>query len=52
MSSKLKLITGIVLLVIMIPALGIMYIKDNLHNNSSYCANCHQEYYVSWADPK
>lgn len=51
MSNKMKLILGIVLVIIMIPAMGIMVVKDNLQNNN-YCAACHEEYYVTWADPE
>ena len=50
MSNITKLIIGIVLVIIMIPAMGTVYVKDNLHN-SYYCAACHQEYYETWAVP-
>ncbi len=51
MSNKLKLIIAIVLVVIMIPTMGTVYVKDNLHN-TSYCAGCHSEYYTTWAAPE
>lgn len=50
MSNTAKLIIGIVLVILMIPAMGAVVVKDNMHNNS-YCAACHQEYYETWADP-
>ena len=51
MSNKVKLIIAIVLVVIMIPVMGMMVVKDNVHN-SSYCAACHADYYVTWATPE
>lgn len=50
MNNTAKLIIGIVLVLLMIPAMGAVVVKDNMHNNS-YCAACHQEYYENWADP-
>jgi cytochrome c nitrite reductase small subunit len=47
MSNKAKLFIAIVLVLIMIPVMSTVYIKDNLHN-SSYCANCHEGYYATW----
>lgn len=50
MSNKAKLIIGIVLIIAMIPAMGAVYVKDNMHNNN-YCAACHQEYFDTWENP-
>ena len=50
MNNNGKLIIAIVLVVIMIPVMGTVYVKDNRYNNS-YCATCHQDYYRNWSDP-
>jgi hypothetical protein len=50
MSNIAKLIIGILLVVLMIPMLGVVYVKDNLHS-PSYCASCHEEYYRNWLEP-
>jgi hypothetical protein len=34
----------------MIPVMGVVYVKDNIYN-SSYCAACHEKYYLNWSDP-
>ena len=51
MSNKLKLIIAIVLVIVMIPTMGTVYVKDNLRN-TSYCASCHEEHYTTWAAPE
>ena len=50
MSNKIKLIVAIVLVLLMVPVMGTVVVKDNMHN-SSYCAACHTDYYQNWADP-
>ena len=49
MSNKAKLFVAIILVVLMIPAMGTVYIKDSLHSND-YCATCHQEYQETYVD--
>ena len=51
MSNKVKLIIGIVLIILMIPVTGVVVVKDNMRN-SSYCAGCHEDHYVSYTEPE
>ncbi|MGD8455632.1 MAG: cytochrome c3 family protein [Anaerolineales bacterium] len=51
MKNRTKLAIAIVLVLMMIPTMGVVHIKDSLHS-SSYCATCHEDpYYSDWENP-
>jgi hypothetical protein len=51
MKNALKIIFAILMVVLMIPTMGTVYIKDN-QNRPEYCASCHEDpYYSQWASP-
>jgi hypothetical protein len=50
MSNKGKWITAIILLVLMLPTMAMVWVKDS-RKDPSYCQGCHEDpYYTSWEE--
>ena len=45
-----KIVVAVLLVLLMLPAMGMVWVKDS-QKSPSYCASCHEDpYYTSWSD--
>lgn len=45
-----KIVVAVLLVLLMLPAMGMVWVKDS-QKSPSYCGNCHEDpYYTSWSD--